>query len=363
MKYRLNFRQRLMLFIGLPTALAAFYYGILASDMYISEAHFSVRSPEGGSGTDVLSLFGQAPGSAIADAHIVQDHILSADMLRLLDKSHGVRSHYQTSGADFISRLSSDATAEESLDYYRDVVNVGFDVTTGILTLEVRAFTPEKARELAQAILEESELLVNRLNERSQQDSMALAHRELAVAEKRLNASRETLRQLRQKTDLISPEATAGSVQGLVSGLETEAAKARAELSAARTYMSEDSIQVVALKTRVNALDRQVAAEKTRLTGSGSNVLNNVVSEFEQATVEHEFAQKQYQTALAALEKARIQAESKNRYLVAFDAPTLPEESRYPLRLLFTGLALVSFSLLYGISALVIAAIREHVGS
>lgn len=363
MKFRLTFRQRLLLFIGLPTALFAFYYGILASDMYISEAHFSIRSPEGGGGSDFLSLFGQTAGAAVADSHVVQDHILSADMLQLLEKRFALRSHYQDSGADFFSRLAADATAEEFLDYYRNVVSVGFDTTTGILSLKVRAYTPEKARDLAQAILDESEQLVNRLNERSQQDSLALAHSELALAEKRLSAAREALRQLRYKTDLLSPEATAGSVHSLVSGLEAEAAKVRADLSAARTYMSEDSIQVIALKTRVQAIDRQVAAEKARLTGSGGNTLNDVVSDFEQSTVEHEFAQKLYQSALAALETARIHAESKNRYLVAFTTPSLPEESRYPLRFLFTGLALVSFSLIYGISALVIAAIREHVGS
>lgn len=363
MKFRLSFRQRLLLFIGLPTALFAFYYGVVASNMYISEAHFSVRSPEGRGGTEFLSLFGQTAGSSVADAHVVQDHILSADMLQLLEKRFSLRSHYQDSGADFISKLAADATAEDFLDYYRDVVNVGFDTTTGILSLKVRAYSPEKARELAQAILEESEHLVNRMNARSQQDSLTLAHSELARAEQRLGAARETLQQLRERTDLISPEVTASSVQGLVAGLEAEAAKVRAELSAVRTYMSEDSIQVVALKTRAQALDRQAAVERARLTGQGSNVLNNVVSVFEQATVEHEFAQKQYQTALAALETARIQAVSKNRYLVAFASPTLPEESRYPLRLLFTGLALVSFSLIYGIFALAIATIREHVGS
>jgi capsular polysaccharide transport system permease protein len=352
-----------MLFIGLPTALAAFYYGVLASDMYISEAHFSVRSPEGGGGTDFLSLFGQTAGSAVADAHVVQDHILSADMLQLLEKRFSLRNHYNDSGADFISRLATDATAEEFLDYYRDVISVGFDTTTGIVSLKVRAYTPEMARNLAQAILEESEKVVNSLNERSQQDSLAMAHNELTRAEKRLAAAREALRQLRHKTELINPESTAGSVHNLVSGLEAEAAKVRADLSAARTYMSENSIQVVALKTRAQALDRQVAAEKARLTGSGGGALNEVVSEFEQATVEHDFAQKQYQTALAALETARIHAESKNRYLVAYAKPTLPEESRYPLRLLFSGLALVSFSLIYGIFALAIATIREHVGS
>jgi len=43
MTYRLTFRRRLLLFIVLPTAIVAFYYGIWASNMFVSEAHFSLR--------------------------------------------------------------------------------------------------------------------------------------------------------------------------------------------------------------------------------------------------------------------------------------------------------------------------------
>ncbi|NJC88967.1 MAG: capsule biosynthesis protein [Desulfuromonas sp.] len=362
MKYLNSLRYRLLLFIGIPTALAAFYYGVWASDMYISEAHFSVRSPEGSNGSELLSFFGQAAGSTVTDAHVVQDFIRSADMLQSLEKRFGLRSHYQDPAADFISRLADDATAEDVLEYYRSVMGVSFDPTSGILSVRVRAYSPEMARDVTKAILDESEQLVNRLRDRALQDSLALARSELTVAEQRIVAARESLKQLRRKTDILSPEATAGSVQSLVTGLEAEVAKVRAQLAEARSYMREDSAQVVSLKARLTALERQVAAERGRLTGSGGRGLNEVVGDFERRTLEYEFAQKQYVSALTSLETARIRAESKSRYLVTFASPTLAEDSLYPRRLLYTALAFALFSLLYGITALVIAAIREHVG-
>jgi capsular polysaccharide transport system permease protein len=283
-------------------------------------------------------------------------------MLQSLEKQLDLRNHYQNVDADFISRLSQNASSEDLLDYYHEVVTVSFDTTSGILTVKVRAYTPEMAKKLAQAILGESEQLVNRMRDRARQDNLVTARNELAVAEQRIASAREALKQMRRSTELLSPEATAGAVQNLVSGLEAEVAKVRTQLAEARSYMREDSAQVVALKARLSALNDQVAAEKARLTGSDKRGLNEVLSDFERLTLEHEFAQKQYASALGSLEAARIRAESKSIYLAAFANPTLPEESLYPRRLLYTGLAFAFFSLLYGITSLVIAAIREHAG-
>jgi capsular polysaccharide transport system permease protein len=78
--------------------------------------------------------------------------------------------------------------------------------------------------------------------------------------------------------------------------------------------------------------------------------------------VEREFAEKHYVSALSSLEMARIRAEGKSRYLVAFAPPTLPEESLWPRRFLSTGVAFAATALIFGIASLVIAAIREHAG-
>ena len=55
-KQNMTMRKKFLLFIALPTLLVAFYYAFLASNMYVSEARFSIRGPEGGGGTDILSI-------------------------------------------------------------------------------------------------------------------------------------------------------------------------------------------------------------------------------------------------------------------------------------------------------------------
>lgn len=359
---KLTLRNRFLLFVGLPTLLALVYFAFVATDMYVSEARFSIRGAEGGSGPEWLALFGHAGGSTAADAYVVQEYIQSQDMLTVLEQNLSLRAHYQSHSADVISRLESDATREEFLEYFRWVVGVGYDPASGIFTLKTRAYSPKMARDLCQAILAQSEELVNQLAERSLQDSLALARSELAVAEERVTKARESMKHFRNQQDLLNPEAVAGAMLALVAELEGEAVKTRTTLSEVRTYMREDSARITTLKARLAALEGQISAEKGRLTGNKSHVLNEVVTDYERLQVEREFAEKLYLSALASLEAARVRAESKSRYLVAFAEPTLPDESLYPRRIRSTGLFFAITTLLFGIVSLIIAAIREHAG-
>jgi capsular polysaccharide transport system permease protein len=361
-KRNISLRKKFLLFVVLPTLLVAFYYSFWASDMFVSEARFSLRGPEGGGSTDLLAIFGQGSGSTTADAYVVQDYIRSMGLLNTLDENLELRQHYQSYDADIITRLTANSSAEEFHEYFRKIVQVMFDPASGIFTLKIRAYTPEMARDLGQAILEQSEQLVNRLRDRALHDALALAHTELTIAEEHVSGAREALKQFRQRSDLLNPEAAAGALLAMLANLEGEAVKARTEMAEAHSYLREDSAQIVALKARIAALEGQIVAEKNRLTGADQRVLNDVMADYERLTVDREFAEKRYVSALTSLEAARIRAEGKSRYLVAFSPPTLPEKSVWPRRLPFTMLAFAGATLLFGIVSLVIAAIREHAG-
>src|ERR1700721_4313198 len=88
----------LVLTVIVPTCVAILYYGFLASDVFISESRFLVRSPQHQAQS---GLFGQIlQGSGLAhsqdDTYSVPDYILSRDALRELDAKLGVRN---TSGS------------------------------------------------------------------------------------------------------------------------------------------------------------------------------------------------------------------------------------------------------------------------
>ncbi len=358
----ISLRRKYLIFVILPVILIAGYYSFWASDMYVSEARFSLRGPEGGGSTDLMVFLGQGSGSTTADAYVVQEYIRSMGLLNTLDEQLSLRQHYQSSDADIFTRLSAQASAEELHEYFKKVVQVVFDPVSGIFSLKVRAYAPEMAQRLGEKILEQSELLVNRLRNRALDDALALAHAELETAESHVAKVRDELRQFRKRSDLLNPEAAVGAMLTMLAELEGEAVKARTQMAEARSYMREESAQIVALKARIAALEGQISAERNRLTGADQRELNDVMADYERLMVEREFAEKRYVSALTSLEAARVRAEGKSRYLVAFSPPTLPQESIWPRRLPFTLLALAGASLLFGIVSLVIAAIREHAG-
>jgi capsular polysaccharide transport system permease protein len=224
------------------------------------------------------------------------------------------------------------------------------------------------AQRINQLVIEYNELLINEMNQRGRQDSLALARAELKTAEERLSQAHAAMRQVREKTALLSAQTAAETLQTVINNLEVDAAKTAAELKEARAYMREDSPAVETLKRRLAAVNGQLEAERGKLSGrdaeAGQNqeYLSAVVGELENMQLEEGFSRQQYTAALAAMEAARIRNDTRNRYLVAFEPPLLPDESLYPPILKSTALTFLGAMLLLGLGSLITAAIREHAG-
>ena len=67
-------------------------------------------------------------------------------------------------------------------------------------------------------------------------------------------------------------------------------------------------------------------------------------------------------TSLSVLDSARVAVVGIWRLGVAFQQPTLPDESLYPRPFLFTAYVFVGALLLLGLGSLITASIREHAG-
>lgn len=355
--------KRLALFVLLPTALAATYYGGLASSQYESYALFGVQSSElrPTLGMDGI-LAGLASGSGAGhDALTVRDYVLSRDMLARLDKEHGFITHYKNSQQDIISRLPADASFEDAYEYFGHKVNADYDQVSGSVTIRVRAFSASKSAEFSQAILAYSEEMVNKLSERERRDRTAYAEAEVKKSEERLTAARKEIVLLQQKHSDFNPLQTATAAMTIRTGLETELAKARAEMMQLKSFMKEDAPQVVAANERVKSLSAQVAGESRRLVDpSKPGGLTTSFADFEAAMVEKEFAQKAYESSMATLEVARADADRQHRYVAIIAAPSKPDETTYPHRLRSVLTAFVASFLLWGVASLMGAAVREH---
>ena len=359
-------KRAFIMALVVPTVLAFIYFLAFASPMYVSHASFAVRSADASSssGLDIASMFLRTSGSTGNDAYIINDYIQSIDLAQDIDRELELVKHYSSRNHDMISRLWRNPTQDELVRYWRWAVVPQLNVDTGIISLEVKAYTPEMAQALTRAVLSRSEALVNAMNERAQNDAVALAREEVSRAEDRVRKAQSAMREFRDTHNLIDPKMTAEGLQSLVSGLEAEATTLRTQISEAKSYMKADAPLIKSLSQRLAAVEKQLSEEKLRVAGQNSvqGNLNALVADYEDLTIEAEFAQKQLVSAMTSLEQARIQQMAQSRYVVAYQQPTLPDESLYPRPFLFTLYVFAGMLLFLGIVSLIWASIREHAG-
>lgn len=348
----------------LPTLVVFLYLALFASDIYLAEAKFAIRSQNQQQSLDMLSTFFRTNSSSLSDSYIVQNYIQSMDMIDKVDAKLHVRDHYADRSHDIWYRLTRHATQDEMLRYWSWAVVTTFDPDTSIMTVQVKAFSPQMAQAVCQSILDASEALVNAMNDRARTDAISLAQAEVARAEARIREAHEAMRLYRERTVILDPQAVASGLYNLVNQLEGEITKTTAELAEASTYMQADSPRVVMLQNRLAVLQKQLQSEKARLASQmqGDKPLSALVSEFQSLTLEEEFAQKQLTSAMASLETARVQAESKSLYVESFQKPMVPDESLYPRPIVFSLVFMLAAAMLLGLVSLIVAAIREHAG-
>lgn len=363
---RKKYRKSLLLtlFVIIPTILLGFYLTFVFSPMYISASYFALRSSDNSDLSAVQSFLTSTSSGTVMDAYIIQNHITSHDMLEKVAGRIDLRGHYADPGKDLYSRLKSNPTKEEMLAYWQWLVSVTFELDKGIISVEVKAYTPEMAKAINDVILFYSEELVNQMNTRAHEDAIRLARDELEMAEQRVLKAQAALQRFRDDKSILDPAATAKGLESVIASLESEAASLQAELNAALEVMHRNSPRAVTLQNKLNALQMQIAQEKTRLAGlnSGNTTLSSLVGDYTQLVTEEQFAQDQLVRSMGSLEIARLKAIAKSRYIVPFQPPTVPEESLYPRPLLFTVFGFFAFLILLGITSLILAAIKDHMG-
>lgn len=169
----------------LPTCCSIFYFSLWASDIYISQSSFVVRTPKNQAALSGVGALLQSSGFARAqdDTYTVQEFMRSRSTLELLEKNIPIRQFYEDKG-DLFSRfnpLNIFSEQEAFYQYFSKKLSVNFDSVSGIATLNIRAFDPKEAQQINQELLKQGEYLINRLNERARKDTIMFA--ELAVSE------------------------------------------------------------------------------------------------------------------------------------------------------------------------------------
>jgi capsular polysaccharide transport system permease protein len=348
--------------VVLPTLVAAFYFGFLASDVFISESRFVVRSPQ----KQTLSGLGailQGVGFTRSqdDTFTVHDYIQSRDALRELETHFGLAKAFGGDHVDRISRFAGidlDDSFEALHRYYQKHISLEVDSTSSITVLRTRAFTAQDSQRINEKLLVLSEQLVNQLNERGRQDLIRFAAAEAEIAQQNAKAATLAVSAFRTQMGVFDPERQSALQLQLVSKLQDELIATKTQLAQIRE-MTRDNPQIPALQKKVDTLQNEISLETAKVAG-GDRSLSKKSAEFERLSLERAFADKQLATALTSLEQARNEAQRKQLYLERVVQPSLPDVAVEPRRLRSVMATFLVGLVLWAVFAMLLASIREH---
>ena len=343
--------------------LAGMYWGLVASDRYVSEAHVIIQQTDMAmvQPMDLSSLFGMSNAPNRADQLLLRDHLLSVDMLLKLDEKLGLREHYSDRRRDPISRMwSTDLSQEWFYRYYLSRVSVEFDEYAGVLVIRSEAFSPEKAYAISSMLTEEGERYMNVVAHRLAQDQVSFIEKQVGQIGERVMQARQAVLAYQNERNLASPQGTAENVFAIINQLEGQLTTLKTQRDALLGYLNPRNPSVVELNLQIGAVKKQIGQEQARLTSSERQTLNRAVEEFQRLQMNAEFAQDMYKTSLAALEKGRVDAVRTLKMVSVLQSPTHPQYPMEPRRIYNTALFIVLTFMMAGIVSLFSSVIRDH---
>jgi capsular polysaccharide transport system permease protein len=291
-----HFGDLFVYLVIVPTLASILYFGVIASDVYISESRFVVRSPQ--SQTPEMGIGGALAAMGMSktgqDGFIVVNYVNSMDAMMAINQTIPLRTLFTSHQIDIFNRFASfywNESYERLLLYLNKHVEIIFDPLSSIAILSVRAYTKESAHAINLQLLEQSEALVNRMSDKARQDLIDFALFEVATA-------------------------------------------------------------------RANLEKADIALIKFRSENSTGNA--NFIAKFQQLQLERDTAEKQLGSAIAALEQARIDAQRKRLYIERIVDPNVPDYPLEPKRWYGILTTFLLALIVWGVVRMVIAGVREH---
>jgi len=348
--------------VVVPCAAAVLYFGLFASDVYVSESRFIVRSPDKPAMGGLGMLFKTAGFSNASDEIIAaQEYVQSRDALRALNRGDAFRKSYSDSSISLFDRFDTlgwSDSFEQLYDYYLGKVKAEHDTTNGIATLTVRAYSPKDAQRFNEQLLEMAEATVNRLNERARQDLVKVSEREVIEAKERSQAASLALSAYRNRAGVIDPEKQATAQIQMVSKLQDQLIAARTQLAQIKA-VAPGNPQIAALESQIRSLSGDIDSEMAKIAG-GRGSLSSTAAEYQRRLLENQFSDRQLAAAMASLQEAQNEALRQHAYVERIVQPNLPDHAIEPRRLRGIVATLLFSLIAWGVLSMLLAGVREH---
>lgn len=334
-----------------PVSTLGYYLVFLAADQFHSRSAFSVRSEQGGGmAQNFLGILNTVGGSGSAsDLDLLNGYIQSEAIIERVSEEVDLRQIFSQQEKDWYYSLDDNASIEALLKHWQKMVFVSNEAHDGILQLEVRAFNPESARDVMEAILKASSDLINRLSNDARSDALRLSQQLVDEARADVHLVLQKLTAFRREYNIVSPEIDLETSGGVLNALQTQLAEALVAKEQLMSIANVSDPRRIKLDSQIDALRTQIEVEKTNRSRSDSTASVDIYGRYQSLLLEQEMMTSAYSQALASLASAHTETRRQARYLAVHIPPTLAETSQYPKRIKIIFITLIILSLAWTI--------------
>ena len=351
-----------LLTVLLPVILSLLYFGVFASDVYVSESRFVVKSPEKPAATGLGAVLQSAGFSNAAnEVYAAQSFATSRDALKAINANKAVEKAYTRPDIFIFDRFNpfgGNGSFEQLYKYFGSKVVLRNDATTSITTFTVRAYTAEDARRFNEQLLTLSEERVNRLNERGRKDLVSYAQKEVDDAKALSRSASLALAAYRNRSGVLDPEKQAEAQLQMVSKLQDMLLAAKSELAQLQRFTPLNP-RIPVVRSQLASVQQEIDVQLGKVVGNRGSLAAGAV-QYQRLLLDTQFAEKQLTAALLSLETARNESVRQQAYVERIVQPNLPDAPIEPRRLRAILATLALGLIAYGILRMLLAGVREH---
>lgn len=338
------------------------YWGVVATDRYVSKSYVVLQSPDiAPPDFSFSAMISGGSSNDTADLLLLREYLMSMDMLKKLDDELNLRRHFSNNNIDYLSRLRDmDLPVEHFHDYYLERINIRLDDYSGVLIVEASVFEAEMAKKIVARLLQYGEKHMNEMGQRLASEQVAFIESQVEALRTRLIEANKSVLDYQNKEGMISPSDMAMNMGVIIAQLSSELVTLKAKRSVLRSYQSTNSPEVVNIESQIRSLEQQIQKEQSKLTSHKGDALNKVSLEYEGLKLQAQFAQELYANSLATLEATRVEAARKLKQVSVISAPNLPEYAIEPNRSYLMALYTIVILIISLLIGMIVTVVNDH---
>ena len=361
--YRRGLAGSFVALVVLPALMVAGYLGIFAHPQYESQISLTVQRAENAVTSGLIPGLSSLAGQATPETDILETYLTSPAFAADLERLAGASALYAKPAGDPWFSYHPRTGAAGLADYLPRMIRVSHDRQSRIVTVRVRAFSAADSHALARAVESLSQQVFTRMGQAAQSALVPAAEAEFARAKADLSAARTALARFRLQAQMVDPTSDALGVMQVLTGLQEQLVSARIDHGLLAASAREGDTRLRQASDRIAVIEGLIRAERQSL-GAVQNdqpALATVLAEYERLSLDLEYAQERFAATRAAYDAALARSGQNRLYATAIAPPEPPDRADHPQAIRLVLTVLICALLIWATGALTITGLRDRV--